>query len=665
MEYRKLLLSELRLAVIEGEDCPLTDERLVAATTVNENLLSLGLSLNGEDIVKLAKSSSLYGFYESTKSLLGEVKAKPMYPDFPNQVMNISEAQFRLDQVGHYFSTYGLEFLYGVNVSKGWLPNAKETPKTEDDDLLLSAKRIALIESKNQYIVPTKQILAKRERMTNKERKMVSISINNIPASELVKLEVPFKQNLFDLFYLLFKSDASDDKLSNLKALCKHSGDVIKCIDYSLTREKYHFTNSQKKLFVKLLESYSAKDFKENIILSNKKAERNILIFKFLDFNFYSRKSEHKYVVRCLRNGELKSWESKAKYLIDRKSKATLLYLSERPGILLRMVAMLVRRGFDCKEIKATLMEKADSLSTQTLMRVLTFYGQEECFKGRKRETKCNLSQSREIYDIFQSVLCKKISGQKTLLYGKKVFLDFPDYDLERSTVEANVKSAEGGYIQSGLAYKIPNDIKRLRFFVYWNDKERVDVDLHLGGVMKDGTALEVGWNAAYKKKGAVFSGDITHSNAAEYIDLDLNSDIDHVKANINIFSGKACFGEIDECYVGMMAVSKLGEKVKLYNPANCFFSHYLKGKNRFMTYGYIDVANRCLIFKGTEGENSYYEKSALPKTKFNLKQYLKVLLESQGAVEVQNREDADVALVMGKPSGDTEVSLIDENFFM
>ena len=92
-KYEKLLLSELRIALYDNtEEFSLTHERLAKAVTLNENLLSLGYTLNAKDIILLAQSLSLDTFYHSLLSLMDEIPAKPMYPDFPNQVMEIDEA---------------------------------------------------------------------------------------------------------------------------------------------------------------------------------------------------------------------------------------------------------------------------------------------------------------------------------------------------------------------------------------------------------------------------------------------------------------------------------------------------------------------------------------------------------------------------------------------
>ena len=64
---------------------------------------------------------------------------------------------------------------------------------------------------------------------------------------------------------------------------------------------------------------------------------------------------------------------------------------------------------------------------------------------------------------------------------------------------------------------------------------------------------------------------------------------------------------------------------------------------------------------KSADAFYSQYDRSC----GFSLRHYLDILLHSQGAAEAADPAEADVTLVMGKPSKETDVSLIDANFFM
>lgn len=668
LTFGQLLLSELRLVVIPNNtpDNTLTDHNLMKAMTVNEELKQLGYTLTPSDIITLAKSSSLDGFMSSFTNLVGDVKAKPMYPDFPSQVMGMREGMFRFHQMMHYFSTYGQELFTGEQVSKGWLPDVKDTEKNVPDATLLDAKVIHIFVDdvdNNVYDYIYKKILSKNERITDKEKMLL---LHCFTCGSCPVTPIPFKQNLLDVFsIILFTADTtSKHKLNRLRQLCQHTGDVWKCVDYALIKAKFHFRTSQKRLIVKLLELYPVNDFKANLILSNKKGRRTNLMLQYLDYNVYSRSQAHKNLVTSFRDGELKSWESKAKYLVSTKNPEALDYVCSHPGTAIRMITYLLRNGYKAQDIYTSLMGSAHKLSSQTLMSLCIHFGR-TC---EVWDTEQAYDEVKSVYNIVHSLLRDKLLYMKTPLMGKKLYVAMDDYNLAKSVVLTNNKSAEGGYIRSGIAYSIPKNIDRIRCFVYWNDEHRVDVDLHGSASTVDGEDVHIGWCSAYydEPTGLVFSGDITHSNAAEYIDIDLkNTSAATVTFNMDIYSGKSCFKEIEECYVGCMAVGSIGEEVNLYEPKNCFFTHYLTGKNRSIHYGFVDVLNRCITFIGAENSGSYANMVKAHNTQYTLDKYLTDIADAQGCTVVNNPKDADVVLVMGKPSNDKEISLIDNNFFM
>ena len=662
MNYNKLLLDELRLVSFEKSDAELTDELLVKAVTLNENLQSLGYVLSPADVAAIAVSPSLDGFFEKVCGMMDSVDAEPMYPGFPEQVMEMDEAVFRFHQMVHYFSTYGMEFLFGVNVKRGWLPcedEAKSIPA--EQKIVLDARTIQLLPAEESYITPLAIIMSRKERMTLPEQEIVTVAISNVSAEQVGGLKVGFKENLNTVYEIVFNMDDRNAAFSILRSLCQHTGDVLRCVDILLGKNKFHFRTSQKRFLVKLLESYPAKDFRANLVLSGKGAERNILLLNYLDFSVYSRSEKHMDAVNELRDGTLRSWESVAKSMLMSGNDGALDFVAQRPGMMLRMVAWLMRLGYTQEAIVEKLSGKAAVLSMQTLVTNMNYFG---------KLTVEERADSLSLYDAFETLLHTRMKSCDTQLRGKKVMLRMDDYDLDVSEIHCSDKSAEGGYIRSGIAYRIPENVEKLRFFVYWNDENRVDVDLHAGYTDLEGNKHSVGWNQDFRDCGVVFSGDITHSNAAEYIDIDLTAPIDKVNANIHLFSGRPNFKAVETCYVGMMAVPEgnhNGRDYRLYRAANCFFKHNLRQKCATINYGYIDVQNRCLVFDGAP-ESWYcdwYGGVEHRRGRLSLARYLELLADAQGAEFCDTEEDADVILVMGKAENEKEISLIDANFFM
>ena len=658
--YEKLLFDQLRLAVYsKGAAENVTDERMAMAVTVNENLRCLGCMLSAADIVRLAASASLEGFFASVQGLVDRVNASPMYPDFPQQVMDMEEAEFRFHQMLHYFSTYGLEALFGVEVTRGWMPAGGGTPKTRRDAALLPERVIALIDEADQYAEPAKQILRKRERMTLPETEIIAEAVRHMNAEEIAALQIPFKENMLLLADAIVAGCDAAAACTALRRLFAHTGDVLAYAHEMIRRSRYHLRTSQKRLLVRLIESYPVADWKANVILSNKKARKTHLVLNHLDYGMYSRSAAHMAVVDALRDGELRSWESQAKALLAGGDDGALSFIGRRPGMLLRMTAWLLRMGYAPDAIAAQLTAGAASLSVQTLVTTLNFFGSDAA--GERREAPL-------VYDVLERALAARMKLMRTPLKGKRVFVDDRGFCLSASALRCNNKSAEGGYISSGVAYAIPKEARYIRFFVYWDDKQRVDIDLHGAILNSEYDIRRVGWDGDFRNEAAVYSGDITHSNAAEYIDIDMNSDILRVGFNIHLFGGRETFDRVETCLTGLMAVRDRSKDVTLHDARNSFFSHRLRSGCSNMVYGYVDVQNRRLVFIGEPQQDwgdDWYALKAPSCGRMNMERYLHLLMEAQGCAAAESRQDADVVLVMGKPADPKEISLADSNFFM
>ena len=349
----------------------LSDDIVVMAMTVNEELRNLGYTLKPADIFRLARSRSLDGFAGNFRSLLPRVSAQPMYPDFPEQVMKMEEAEYRMHQMIHYFSTYGLEDLFGVEISRGWLPDVEATEKSQSDDPLLEAKVLELMPEEEAPLEALRRILTNRERMTQPARKLVELAVPLLRPEELAGIPIPFKENLVSLFDAILEGTDNAERIRFLRQICQHTGDVMKCVYGILPKHRYHLKTGQKRAIVKLLESYPEQDFKANLILSREGREKNLVSLQYLDYNMYSRSDVHREAVRALRNGELRSWEAQARYLVETGDQGALDFIAARPGMLLRMIRWLLRMGYKDSEILERLMSKSDALSMHTIVDTL------------------------------------------------------------------------------------------------------------------------------------------------------------------------------------------------------------------------------------------------------------------------------------------------------
>ena len=919
LKLRKLLLSTMHIVTCRnGFSGDINDETLRMAVTANENLHALGYTLRPADIWMLASSESLETFYQDIRELVPEMKANPMYPGFPHQVMKMSEAQFRFHQMMHYFSTYGAELITGRMVSKGWLPQTDAPQRTKPDDRLLEDKVLELADEKDAPVICVKRLFSRRERLSEPQLELVMLCLPSVPEEAFTDIQILFKENLELVFPAVFEKLSGKDAVRILHGLCAHTGDVLNNISLILKKNRYHLRTSGKRTLVQLLESYSEADFRGNLILSNAKRERNLMVLEHLDYNKYSRSTAHRKAVSDLRGKKLHSWESIAERKINAHEKDALEFLAKRPGIMLRKLNRLLFLGYEEQEISGYLCANAQKLSTQTLVRLLNvvrnstqseilrqrdrelnaleyryegqiqFLNDLRCFydaqisrenawlersisekkrileealrellpeiieerrdaqikmrqeailgttfaisqghaqrrktlenslqklsgkisflekavyswrndceamahrrtcgvhllerleEDRKRILKqiaeqrleeeaiqeavfaesgwaeeaarireefdtllknapaaavklreeheaeiaemeqahlqkiealeCRYQkeqstvsqrkekllkkkeQERELllqsfeyrlrcftnYPAIKRILMQALQAHfrsvDTVLRGKRIYLDDNGIDLKHSMMKAMDKSKDSTYASSGIAWRIPEEASIVRFFVYWNDRKRVDIDLHASAAAATDVPgqlswFHVGWNSDFRNNGIVHSGDITHSDAAEYIDVRMDSPVQYVTMNIDLFSGRYSLRDVEECFTGLMAVSKDWERVRLYDPANCFFTHVLRQDVRFLHYGYINVKERYVRFTGIPDSRDFASAlEADPAGTFYVQEYLDLLLQGQEAVLVGTPEEADLILSVGKSKEDGAVSLIDSNYFL
>ena len=653
----------------------LNDRDMLEAMTLVSELQNIGYTLSAEDVVALAHTDRV-----AVKEILNKHAEltkgyTPMYPDFPKQVMEMDEATFRFHQMVHYFSTYGMESLFGVECPNGWMPDVETTDKIKKDKKLLDYKVLELHSSK-EYYEKLKIILSKKERLTATEAEMVANSISEI---NLDNIEIPFKENISVLFKEISNKNVNNQdgcKLMHnfLKDVCKHSGDVLDTLE-KISKEKGKLRTSEKKAFAYALNDFNLSDIENNFAerkntryLLNAISYGNEKLFK----TFYN-KTNLDIAVNKLKNNELKSWRSRVEQEItnfkEKESTAddVLNVVGERPGELLRMSGRLFRIGVEDEMIKNKLIEASATtdFKIQTLLSNVTYFGQEykNSLKSEQRmySTRRHSPDKNEtgninrkenefefLYNLNRELLKEELKKVNTSLENKKVYINEQGFDFKNSLVNINEKAQEGGFLPSGIAIKIPENANTLRFFVFWNDDDkRVDLDMHAFGKTKEGDGLHVGWNGHYNQLGIVTSGDVTTShNSAEYIDINMSkNEIDYLTASVNAFNVNS-FDLVETAYCGATFVNNTDRDVSLYNPQNCFFHMDLtKSKERdvslvdiFPNENFLRIASKTMTRDGREAH-------FIKKTKYTLDTYLEDLCVAKSIKVVNSIEDADVII--------------------
>ena len=610
-----------------------------------------------------------------------------MYPGFPTQVLEMDEADFRLDQARHYASTYGVELIsaalgIAADVGEGWLPSRDEEERPEQEknenvpDHLLE---VALCEEQAITVLDT--AFARPARMPEAALKF---------AAELAENgyrpgKIAFHENMMGLIW------RTTDKGSQLQTemishLAQHPGDVLKsaafCADANCTN---HLTTAQKKAHCRAMENFDREAIARNIVDNGTLTRRAVNLLSAARFAGERLTG----AIEDVETRKIRSWNSELEELwgeykaapSERTAKKLLSRYAQRPGIMLRSLTRLVDAGIPERDITQVLEANADALSMATLVTIQTVMTGLDIasipdWNGHVTEG-AELERLANRHDVFVRVakttlpiLSDKMSKLVTPIRNKKVYVDPCGFSLQGSVVLPNLQggATQGAYPPAGMAYALPES-GTVRFFTFWDDRRwRVDVDLHFHA-FKDAddeeSIISIGWNSDYKKGGMVTSGDITTSHdSAEYLDLDLTAAEEHgvktVFQQAHIYDGAYNWSSISTCFSGAMLVGSVDAKVDpaLYKAENIIFHDDMNGEGRQCNYAMIDVPNRYVrILRDA--------KIPFKSNIFTLDVFIKLLAHSQNAEIVDDPNQADVVLAVGRSDDASAVSLIDNGFFV
>lgn len=681
---KKSLFETRQAIVIDVPEIKVTDEGLELALEELDYLVELGYKVSPEDFIKLSKHATLHGRendYISPSKVIEAyepgVEALPMYVDFPKQVKEMTEAEFRFNQVAHYMSTYGVE--YQINkvdiqtqkvdedykyVTKGMLPNQESFIDRIYDGKLLKNRTVKLISEDELLDFINDQYLLRKERLTDDELKVARFAIDN----GLVPKDIPFKENLVTLLVdsiMEIEADKANRPAQYNKffetylMLFKHTGDVLELLEAVIVKNNYkHLSTSFKKSFVKTLNSFSDVNFSENLaeyrwstnFLSKgaRKRSRNaaISIIDYLSYNRFSKDINKIKIVASLKNGELTSFNQLVESAYETNDiKNVIDVLKLRPGVYFRHINRLIKNGANPVDIIVSL--DAKELKTQTIVSALNNY-------GIKDDEDISPAIKKLVIETFKALLKVKLASIDTgALANSKVFFDNQDYNLDYSSFAFNNSNDNKVLENDGMAYNIPEDVNAVRFFTYWNDKKRIDIDLHTSVKFKDGSTSSIGWNSRYNSYGITTSGDITHSDAAEYIEIKLDkaveSGVAYLIPKIHSYTGVP-FSNIDTLFAGMMAVKNTDE-AELYNAENVFFRNDLNSNMDMINYAYIDTSKRILKIGDALESN------------LTIQEYLDILFLLHNVKVVDNKDEAD--FVISVNDGDSDIKLSELNYYL
>lgn len=600
------------------------------AATALKNFEALGYIFSAElfNTLLTLSEEDFVDFYKKTARILKKSKGahvvhKPMYPNFPKQVMEASYAELYINAILHYLGD-----LVGTRIMPDY-EKEERFPLIENTELTV----IGLGDVDDFREIFTKPVGSNTSLSQTDKDDLEAIYINSPDGSLTLPASIPQKENLSLLAGLILTHDSEDEDL--LLSYFKTATDVLRLAtslsggDISLAaKTKYkNFNRKERKLLLGLLENLNKLSAVEDM---NRHRSKWIRLGEKLHPGEYARKyPKAAEAFSAIRDSKrISTFNSKVENYLERGNirKAADL-LTKRPGDFARRLDHLLRKSNQPRSIVQRFQSVAEKVATPVLLQVMNHFETRNDQELRLAFPKGNIAKVRVIENELPKLnylICKSVADACTDAILDR-YLELPDLGkvyvddaLKNFPIPFSQRSASKSLrtVSRGSKFDLPEG-KVVRFFIHWKDKgtgygERVDLDL--SAMMYDEN-----WN--YKEhisytnlrsgKGynACHSGDITSAprGASEFIDIDIDSFIKYggryVIMNVLSYSGQP-FSEVPECFAGWM-IRKKPQSGEIFEPKTVQDKVDLTADSRIVIPIIIDLVERKVIWSDLAVQNN------------------------------------------------------------
>lgn len=698
-----LLRRKNKLIVEKGNARTPENQYLV---TIMKNVENLGYTFSKElfEVLQTFTREELHKFYLELLPMLKErvgadVVYKPMYPNFPQSVMEADMIDLYINAIVHYWS-FGTLYPYEEkNVRLPLFENTKVKilDLGTEDELREIFKHLCL----------SKTSLSKTDK---EDLKWIFENMYvRFPA------EIPLKENAA-LIGKLYLENYPLATAKDIQKFFKTATDVLRLItamsngDISLaTNTKFRsFKRRERRLLLELLENCRA--IEEDMF---RYKNRWLRVGERLHPAEYSQVQFGKVITAFdkLRNGiKIETFGGRvAKAMETEDFKYALELLKERPGELSRKLDYLLRSTEDKNVVINTFKETAGEVSTPVLLQVKEHFAhRNEKLESRVFFPKGNLARSYciknslpELEEKYCHAVVKICENALVEHYKSKEFLgnvylseEFKNYIIPFSQRSAG-KALKT--VVRGSKFSIAENAKTLRAFIWWtNTKEdsdeswrcpgRVDIDLSAAIYDENWNYMEhVSYtNLRSEKYKACHSGDITNGGpidgdgVSEFLDVDIESVIKfgarYVVYQIYNFTRQK-YSDLSHAMFGWMNREE-NASGEIYEPKTVEQKMDLTSESTVCIPVIFDCVNREVIWcdmslsiQGTHhrrgGNNIESNLSGVTATcygivnmrKPNLYDLLDLHIRARG-IRVENKEEADLIFDVneGTTPFDTEI---------
>lgn len=535
---------------------------------IQKNIECLGFVLSGPLLDRLQTLSleKLASFYRTLVKDLRELvgahrEFRPMYPNFPEQVMEMSEARLYLNALVHYLT----------NRLPGY--EKKDRPALRDQTEL----RVIELGTREDFEAIFPRLASSKTSLSEQDKKDLAwfVAQYRDDIARLLPVGIPLKENVATLGAQLIRHTSLADFVLTDKL--KTTTDVLRLAvalsdgDVSLAEPTKFtgFKRRERKWLLARLEQCG--DPTEDMLRWPEPWKR---LGERLHPGDYATRFPKSYAAfEVVRNDKpFATFNTKIERSLLSHDVTTILDLVRaRPGDLTRRLDHLLRLGDNAPLIVEAFRAVADRVSTPVLLQAMTHFRNRarplplRSFfpKGDVAKVFAKARPLPELPAATTEVVARVCEEALLVRFSKLTRLGkcYLDPALANFLVPFSQRSASKSLRTLVRGSRLPLPPCRVvRFFVWWkNGSSRTDIDL--SAALYDASFKYVDVVSYYNLKnfGGHHSGDIVDApqGAAEFIDLDIErtmaANVRYVVMSLNSFTEQP-YCDLPECFAGWMA---------------------------------------------------------------------------------------------------------------
>src|SRR5574343_86552 len=665
-----------------------------------KNLESLGYTLSVDAIkaltnVSVDTCSIVYNsIVNQLRTMTGANRSwVPMYRNFPQQVMEASDAELYVTAMMHYIGD-----LIGLRIMPDHEKKAR-FPLIGNYNL-----KVINLGTEAEFRSMMKNLMGAKTSISETDKEDITSVIKHFGNNviDMLPNEVTHKENLAYIASVLLAYTNLTSKITSMfnsvtdflrLATAMSNGDVSLA-----TNTKFrNFTRSERKAFMEMINSMNnvQEDMLRNKGCWIRLSERlHSLEYRYLKYGVAVT------AVNALREGDKISTFGGVieTALVSKDIKVAVTKLKRIPGELARRLDHLLRMSKTRTEqnmVVDAFISVTEKVATPVLLQVMSHFNHIYSDGLRVLLPKGNVANvmalENDLPVISESICLQIVSACENAMRTRFSSLEpmgkvYIDSSMKGMIVPFSQRSASRTLrtIVRGSRIKLEEGKNTARFFLWWHDLDngRVDVDLSAMMYNSDWNYVDhisyTNLRSQYDGVIACHSGDITSApeGACEFIDIDLDSVArnggQYIVMNVISFTGQK-FSEMPECFAGWM-MRTAPQSGEIFDAKTVQNKIDLTSESRYSIPLVIDVVNREIIwgdlalnkeprssaynsphsprsYSGRNVENMKGSVTLLGKSITSMKKAtiheLMTLHASARGTIVDNKEDADIVVSM------------------